>query len=380
MCVLVGACHSTRTGLDEIATLVEEARAATRSGDFGGAVQRWHQVRRLDPARGSEPHLELSRSLLALSEEERALDALEFGIEFFPEDDALRGARGRLLIELGFRRAAEADLESVCLVRSDDPLAWCELAELRREIGFPVAAADTYEHALELADCPPAAFAAAARANAEAQRFERAHELFARAVEHAPEDVARLRAGACHAAAWLVQSVANADEESARAAAVELALTWARRACELDPQDVEAHVVFGTLAEHTGDLPGAAAALRRAVEVDNFHVAAALALARVEARRGEFDAAWAVFEHAVSLAPTLEEAEAWRAAFEAELLPRESDEPQPEPEPEPEVTEPPAEPLAEPAPQTEPLPPTPIDTPGERAATPSHRRGPSVDE
>jgi tetratricopeptide (TPR) repeat protein len=380
-CQLVSGCHSTRTGLDEIATLVEEARAAARSGDFGGAVQRWNQVRRLDPARGSEPHLELSRSLLALNEEERALDALEFGIEFFPEDCALRGARGRLLIELGFRRAAEADLESVCLARSDDPLAWCELAELRREIGFPEAAADTYERALALPNCPAATFAAAAAANAEAQRFERAHALFAQAVELAPEDVVVLCGGARNAVAWCA-SDALADEAAvaARERAVLDATDWAQRVCDLDLQDSAAHVALGTLAERSGDFATAAQALRRAVEIDNFDADAALALARVEARRGELAAGRGALEHALLLAPTPEIADAWRAAFEAGLV-TDGAGFAPELEVDAPVPEPPLDVVVEPV--ADPVAPSPIETRGaslvDPAAPAAHRRGPSLD-
>jgi tetratricopeptide (TPR) repeat protein len=314
---VLSGCRSTQPQFAEVAALVEDARAAARVGDFGGAAIHWNQVRRIDPARGSEPHLELARSLLALNERERALDALEFGIEFFPEDGELRRARGHLLVELGFRRAAEADFAAACEAFPQDPLVWCELAEVRAELGFDGAAVEAYERAVVLPGRPHVVLAAAARANARAERRARAHELFAAALAEAPEDVGLLADAAANALAWGTLEPLPEDEAEPRAAALGAARAWARRACELDPQHVAAHVTAGRLWSLAGDDTRAAEALRRALEVDNLSSAAALALARVEARRGRTAAAEEAYGRLLALAPDDADAELWRAELAA---------------------------------------------------------------
>jgi len=314
---VLSGCRSTQPQFAEVAALVEEARAAARVGDFGGAAVHWNQVRRIDPARGSEPHLELSRSLLALNERERALDALEFGIEFFPEDGELRRARGRLLVELGFRRAAEADFAAASEAFPQDPLVWCELAEVRAELGFDGAAVEAYERALALPERPHQVLAAAARANVRAERSARAHELFAAALVDALEDVALLFDAVANALVLGTREPLVDSEAELRAAALDAARAWARRACELDPQHVAAHIAAGRLWSLAGDDARAAEALRRALEVDNLSCEAALALARVEARRGDIAAAEEAYGRLLALAPHDADAEVWRAELAA---------------------------------------------------------------
>lgn len=214
------SCRSTNPEHERRAEHTARARAAAEVGDWRAAVEHWGAARHIDPAWSTDAHLGLANGLRALREPRLALDALETGIRLFPDDAELRRSRGRVLAELGFRRAAEVDLVAVTRARADDPLAWCELAQLRATLDEPVAAAETFDRALALEGCPRAVVVAAARANVEAGRGARAHELYVRALDDAPEDTLLLTeaVGAAHLAGRL------ADARS-----------WARRLTELDP-------------------------------------------------------------------------------------------------------------------------------------------------
>lgn len=221
-------CASTQPQLERLAEHEARARVAAETGDWADAVEHWNAVRRIDPHRDAEVHLGLARALRALRRPRLALDALEDGLHAFPRDPDVRRARGHLLVELGFRRAAQADFEAVVRALPNDPLAWCDLAAARMQLLAPGAAADAFEHALVLDDCPAAATIAAARANHAAGRSRRAHELYARALARAPEDVLLLREAIDAAGAGLAD----------RRAQIELGpdvRRWERRLVELDP-------------------------------------------------------------------------------------------------------------------------------------------------
>jgi len=228
---------------------------AVETGDTALAIEHWDAVRRIDPYRGTEAHLGLAAGLRALREPRLALDALEFGIEHFPRDPDLRRERGRVLVELGFRRAAVVDFEAVAHLSPADPLAWCELAGIRAELHETCSAADTFEWALGLDACPAVAFVAAARVNLDAQRFERAHDLYATAVERLPEDPLLL-AEAVEAIAVLEERVTAAQDGRAERAEAFLdtlrasRLDWRERLDALAPDGAVAAPREARPSEH----------------------------------------------------------------------------------------------------------------------------------
>ncbi|MEZ5979913.1 MAG: tetratricopeptide repeat protein [Planctomycetota bacterium] len=293
--LLLPGCRSTQTEYEQIVRANAEARAAAESGRYDVAIARWNQVRIADPLFSVEPHLGLALALRSLQENDEALDVLDTGIEFFPEDGDLRRVRGRLLVDLGFRRAAEADLEVVTRAFPQEPIAWSELAQVQLDLCCPKLASDTFDRALAHEGCPSSILPHAARANVGAGRYLRARELYAGAIQHAPEDLVLLGEAVAATNAWLATDQPPPDTF------VDEAIGWGERACALDPQDAPVHVGVAALLESSGEDGRAITFCRRAVEVDGLDANAVARLARLYARTGEVDLACAMFDRALAL-------------------------------------------------------------------------------
>lgn len=77
------------------------------------------------------------------------------------------------------------------------------------------------------------------------------------------------------------------------------------RAVEVDPTSVEAWLALGRACEETGDIEGAARALRRAYGLDGDQVETVWRLAGIEARLGHLDAADSLLDQVAAVAPDL---------------------------------------------------------------------------
>lgn len=89
----------------------------------------------------------------------------------------------------------------------------------------------------------------------------------------------------------LARYYANRGAELLQDGALDEALDWTRNAVRLDPSLADAWVNFGVTKRRSGDLAGAEAAYRKAVEADAGHMPAYHNLSYVLRLRGETDAA-----------------------------------------------------------------------------------------
>jgi tetratricopeptide (TPR) repeat protein len=191
-----------------------------------------------------------------------------------PDPLQLELERAQTLVELGRFEEARAVLTQLLGREPGVARAWCLFAQTQLAAGYPKAALDAAEHAASRE--PENEWAHRLRSIA-LERLGYRNEAFAAANEavaaapHAWQTHMRL-AEACLVGRW------NSD----------VALSAAKRAVELAPNEPNAHFVLGRAFEMCGEGAEAELCYRRALEIDSQHAAAHHELARMryEASRG----------------------------------------------------------------------------------------------
>ncbi len=303
---LGGACGSTGGKATDPA-IWERAEAATLREDWPRAVELWNTIRVQERPPSVRAERETAVALARVGRGEDAVALLDRALIQFPEEWTLLKARGRILADLGFRRAAEGDLAAAVGSAPGDFETWLLLGRIRLELDSPSRARAALERAVELEPSHREALVLSARALRALGQSRAAHERYARALSGGGRrDVdLLLEAASLHASP-------TAD---VRDLGVDAALGWIQEAIELDPQDPQVAFVQGVLLERAGDAPGASLAYRRAIEVDNFHLAAMTNLAVLYDRRGESGKAAEIAERILML--DLEQDRQRRAALRA---------------------------------------------------------------
>ncbi|QDU65007.1 tetratricopeptide repeat protein [Engelhardtia mirabilis] len=294
------------------------AEMASARGDWVLAADLWNRLRHATYADRSRPHLETASALAELGREDDALALLDHAIELFPGDKRLLARRGRLLAAMGFRRAAELDLEEAVESAPDDPTVWAALGAVQLELDQPRRAAASFDRVIALdraipdgiseegdpsdSNHPtwlggidrPAAYQLAARAQRELGDFLRAHELYALAIEYSaePSNELLVEAASLHT---------DRDDDAGECPNLDQAVCWIELATERDPQCERAAFVLGCLLERQGRNEEAVVAYRRAVEIDNLHLGALTNLALLHERLGENTRCSAMAERALML-------------------------------------------------------------------------------
>jgi tetratricopeptide (TPR) repeat protein len=260
------------------------AERATRTADWELAAELWNELRRESVAAQVRPHVETAAALEQLDSDDDALRILRRAGELFPEDPRVRFALGGLLERMGFRRAAEVDLERATEL---DP-TWIEpqvaLGRVRLALAQPSLAVIHLERALGLGGRSVELSTLAARAHRELGDLERSEELYHQAIREAD----RLPGGASSELLTEAASLqTEPDPADPQCPLLARAVDWATRACTDDPQNAQACFVLGGLLESQGRLELAASSYRRAIEIDNFHLGALTNLSLLCVRQGD---------------------------------------------------------------------------------------------
>jgi tetratricopeptide (TPR) repeat protein len=318
----VAACRGP-LGPDERDRTWAAAERASRSGDWTSAASLWNELRLGDEAGGPRPCAETVRALLALGKTDEALALAEASVERFPKDSELRALRADILSQLGFPRAAEAELLIATRLAPDVGRYWLELATVQLALSSPQSAAHSILQAercasLSATACDPNKLALVAARCARSQAFYgMAQERYHRAVELAQNSPTALE-GPLHSPGFepgelppqptrielLVEAASlytTPDSPAPEPATLELALSWSAEASRQDPQFVCAHFVHAVLLERAGRGEEALSSYRRAVEVDGHHLGATTNLALLCRQMGRWNEAQGLFERALRL-------------------------------------------------------------------------------
>lgn len=329
---ILGSCRGALCGSERDRVWADAERASLR-GDWTSAVSLWNEIRLGDEQGGPRPSAETARAMLALGKTDEALALIERASARYPDSAELHALRADVLDQLGFQRAAEAELLAATRLDPDSAYYWERLAEIQLGLACPLSAVASLERARSNgSESPslPLLQARAARSAGSGADFARAHQHYRWAIEQrlaqpepdsAPLHTAGLAPGslpknptACELLVEAASLYAAPDAPSPAPAQLEASLEWSERAAGIDPQFVCAHFVRGLLLERAQRPEEALASYRRAVEVDGHHLGATTNLALLCHRLGRFTEAALLFERALAL-----ETDADRRAKLAEL-------------------------------------------------------------
>ena len=277
---------------------VAEAEA---QGDWERAADLRERLLRESSETRTEHYVLAARALNRAGESEAGLAILEEGLEREPCPVAgpldplpMFSERARLLVELGFYRAAEREWQQALNLDPNAGERWFELGCCRLRLQRSVEAAEAFERAFQAGYREPKALAKAAKAQRLLGRPDRAQALYVQAIEEAHE--APL--------AWIWEAAANhielppsqvAGEDLARA------LEWARHSVADRPNDADVHFVLGVLEERGGKGELAREAYRRAVELEPSHLGALTHMGRLSLRMERHQEAREMIERALVL-------------------------------------------------------------------------------
>lgn len=291
------ALPSTRSEPD----LWHRVATAEAAEDWSRAAEL--RMRLLDEAGETrvEHFLACARALERAGEPEAGLSVLEEGLGLPPcpilgplDPVLLRGERARLLVELGFCRAAEGEWLQALNADPNAGRAWFELGCCRLRLERAVEAAEAFDRALQAGFRVPVTYAKAAKAQRLLGRPARAHELYVEAIEESPN--APLE--------WLLDAAANHIELPASQVAgndLQAALNWARTCVVEWPNRADVHFVLGVLEERGGEDALARTTYRRAVELEPSHLGALTHLGRLSARMAMDDEAREMIGRALAI-------------------------------------------------------------------------------
>jgi tetratricopeptide (TPR) repeat protein len=257
---------------------------AESEGDWERAAElRRRLLHEADETR-TEHYVLTARALERAGQPEAGLAVLEEGLEREPCPVAgpldplpLFGERARMLVALGFCRAAEGEWLQALKIDPNAGEAWFELGCCRLRLQRAVEAAEAFDRAFQAGYREPKAFAKAAKTQRLLGRPDQAHLLYVRAIEEAPDPPP----------SWVWEAAANHIELPAGQVAGEdlaRAVRWARATVAERPNDADAHFVLGVLEEREGEHDRARETYRRAVELEPSHLGALTHLGRLSMR------------------------------------------------------------------------------------------------
>ena len=140
------------------------ALRASREEDWGSAAQYWNEVFLQADGKNMRACLETARALKHLGDPESASNMLQLGLREDPDNPDLLEMKGDSLVELGFRRSAEACYER-CLANDPDRIrVLCSLGCLRLSLDREEAALIPLQKAVDLGCDDPEILAELARA------------------------------------------------------------------------------------------------------------------------------------------------------------------------------------------------------------------------
>jgi tetratricopeptide (TPR) repeat protein len=258
---------------------VAAARDASQAGDWQLAASAWYELYLRGGRTSDVACVEAARALAQLGQFTDAQRLLEDGLQRHPNHPDLLEMLGNVLVEAGFRRAAEPYYERALDVEPSRLSALLALARARTELSLEASAVPLLEKRIALGAGDAETWLLLARAQRAAGNYPRSLEAYDKAFELGESRPDRLVY-----AASLYFDVDDATRETLDPGRVE---RWLGRAIELDPQSTRAHELLGRLREAGGDLPGALASYRRAHETDPADRGALRRLWRLQRRRGE---------------------------------------------------------------------------------------------
>jgi tetratricopeptide (TPR) repeat protein len=270
-----------------------QARAATHAQDWKLAASRWHEIFLKGDDRAPEACVETARALLMLRDAESAKGVLDVGIQSFPRQPDLAEMHGNVLVDLGFRRAAETAYEEALTIDPNRPTALLALARLRLDLGMHASAVEALERRIELGACDQETWLLAGRAYRGAGRLPEAYRAYDRAFQSGPADAVQLSG----AASMYTDDRVRRHDPAAQA----LTAAWLERAIALNPQCTQAHCLLGMVREDRGDEVGAGAEYRRAAECDPGCAQALAALAQYYNRQGDHDSCVMIAKRALEV-------------------------------------------------------------------------------
>ena len=288
------------------ATLAE-AEAATSAAKWERAAELWFAVHRSEEVKTPRPYLETARALYKTDDIESACAMLDQGLRAFPRDPSLLMAKGEMLEECGFKRAAEASYARLVEVDPDHVQALQALARLRMSLGLERAALVPLDRLVELGKATAMTYEQLGDSFHSQDERLSAYSAYAEALSRGSEDPRILLVAAQLARDPAVRS--QIPEATTRS------IPWLQRLVELRPQFTPAHFLLGSSLAEAGRAAEAIVALKRAAELDPADLPSLTLLAELYASAGERAAAGEIVGRALELKPDAES----RAALEGLL-------------------------------------------------------------
>jgi len=283
LCVALASCvASDPTGIrrapEPQKVDLASARAASRAGDWKLAASSWYELYLRDDEGSPMACVEAARALCALEDLISAKNLLDLGLKRHPNDPDLLEMQGNVLVEAGFRRAAEPFYERAIDVDPRRLSALLALARARVDLNLEASAVPLLERRISLGGGDAETWLLLARAQRAAGNHPRSLEAYDRAFELGESRPDRL--------VYAASAYFDADEQDRAGLGPGRVVRWLERAVELDPQATRAHELLGRLAEDRGDLDAALERYRRAHETDPSDRTSLRRLARLYAKRG----------------------------------------------------------------------------------------------
>ena len=296
ICGGVSGCttYAQRTPVEREAQW-SRARGATEAESWELAASLWNELRLGSPEAGSEPHIETAEALIQLGKRQDALAILDYAKKIYPVDGEVLRRRALLLDAMGFERAAEADLLRAIDLRPNCPYTWENLGQVQLELGEPLKACESLEHAVGLShEVTPELLISCARASRMSGNYDQAQTRYLALLEMDGGDSREVR---LEAAALYT----DCDPAIAPKPYLRDSLSWMDEVVAQDPQAVEAHFVRGLLLEQLGNPVDALTAYERAAELDNVHLGALNNMALLYMRLHRPDRAAEILERTIKL-------------------------------------------------------------------------------
>jgi tetratricopeptide (TPR) repeat protein len=291
--LLLGAASCGGPGVRS--STLAEAEAASGAAKWERAAELWFAVHRSEEVKTPRPYLETARALYKIEDIESACAMLDQGLRAFPYDPSLLMAKGEMLEECGFKRAAEAAYARLVEIEPDNVPALKSLARLRMSLGLERAALAPLERLVELGKATASTYEELGDSHHGRGERLSAYTAYAQAIELGSEEPRILLVAA--------QLARDPGVRTQIPEATTRSISWLVKLAELRPQLTVAHYLLGANLAESGKKAEAIDALRRAVELDPSDLRSLTLLAELYAATGERVAAGEIVARALELGP-----------------------------------------------------------------------------